>query len=105
MSKLTAKTNGLLFQTFCKAATFSGVLNKLCFIFDSYKVGLNHKLLFRYFKICSNMENFHIEVEQLRCIFKYNNYPVNIFDQCIKNVLDKMCVPKQIVSTVHKRNC
>ena len=60
-------------------------------------------LLFRFFKICSSMENFHIEVEHLRSILKCNNYPVNIIDQCIKKFLDKLYVPKQIVLTVPKR--
>ena len=49
------------------------------------------------------MENFHIEVEHLRSIFKCNNYPVNIIDQCIKKFLDKLYVPKQIVLTVPKK--
>ena len=48
------------------------------------------------------MENFHIEVELLRIFFKYSNHPVNIIDQCIKNFLDKLYVPKQIVQTVTK---
>ena len=60
-------------------------------------------LLLRFFKICSSMENFHIEIEHLRSIFKCNNYPVNIIDQCIKEFLDKLYVPKQIVPTVPKR--
>ena len=46
------------------------------------------------------MENFHIEVELLKRIFKCNNYPVNIIDQCIKKFLDKLYVSKQIVPTV-----
>ena len=60
-------------------------------------------LLFRVLKICSIMGNFHINVEHLRSIFKFNNYPVNIIDQCIKKFLDKLYVPKQIVPTVPKR--
>ena len=48
------------------------------------------------------MESFHIEVERLRIIFKCNNYPINIIDQCIKKLLDKLNVPKQIVPTVTK---
>ena len=46
------------------------------------------------------MENFHIEVELLKSIFKCNNYPVNVMDQCVKKFLDKLYVPKQIVPTV-----
>ena len=73
------------------------------FIFDTYNIGLAHTLLFRFFKICSSMGNFHIEVEQTRSIFKCNNYLVNIIDQCIKKFLDKLYFPKQIVPTVPKR--
>ena len=49
------------------------------------------------------MENCHLEVELLRSIFERNNYSVNIIVQCIKKLLDKMYVPKQIVPTVPKR--
>ena len=76
----------------------------LIMIFDSYKIGLVHTLLFQFLKIFSKMENFYIEVERLRSILKYNNYPVNMIDQCIKKFLEKFYVPKQIVSTVSKRN-
>ena len=49
------------------------------------------------------MENFTIEVEFLRSIFKCNNYTVNIIDQCNKKFWDKLYAPKQIVQTVPKR--
>ena len=49
------------------------------------------------------MENFLIEVELLRCIFKCNNYRIDIIDQCVKKFLDKLYFPKQIVPTVPKR--
>ena len=49
------------------------------------------------------MENFHIEVELLRSIFKCNNYSVNIIDQGIKKSFNKLYVPKQIVPTVPKK--
>ena len=49
------------------------------------------------------MENFHIEVELLRSIFKCNNFPVNNIDQCIKKSDDKLYDPKQIVPTVPKK--
>ena len=60
-------------------------------------------LLFRFFKICSSMENFHVEVELLRSIFKWNNYPVNIIDQCIKKFLEILYVSKQIGPTGPKK--
>ena len=99
MSKLPAKIT-LIFRK----ATFSGVYtNYNSFILETYKIGLVHTLLFRFSKICSIMENFYIEVEHLRSIFKCNNYPVNIIDQCIKKCLDKLYLPKQIVLTVPEK--
>ena len=31
------------------------------------------------------MQSFHLEVDQLRQIFKYNDYPVTLIDQCVKD--------------------
>ena len=101
--KITCKNKRFVTLIFPKI-TFCGVFtNCNSFIFDTYKIDLVHTLLFQFFKICSSMENFHIEVELLRSIFKCNNYPVNIIDQRIKKFLDKLYVPKQIVPTVTKR--
>ena len=101
--KITHK-NKRFFTSIFRKATFSGVFTIYdSFTFDTHKIGLVHILLFLFFKICSNMENLHIEVEYLRSILKYNNYPVKIIDQCIKRFLDKLNVPKQIVSAVPKR--
>ena len=100
--KITRQNKRFVTSIFRKT-TFSGVFtNYDSFISDTNKIGLVHTLLFRFFKICSSMENFHIEVELLRSIFKCNNYPVNIIDQCIKKFFDRLCVPKQIVPTVPK---
>ena len=49
------------------------------------------------------MEKFHVEVELRRSIFKCNNYPEHIIDQCIKKFLAKLYVPTQIVLTVPKK--
>ena len=84
MSKLPNKTNGFLLQFFAKLHLVECLL---------IKIGLVHTLLFQFFKICSSMENFQIEVELLRSFFKCNNYPVNINDQCIKKFFDKFDVP------------
>ena len=98
--KISRNNKRFITSIFCKV-TFSVVYtNYNSFILDTYKTGLVHTLLFRFFKICSSMENFHIEVEHPRRIFKCNNYPVNIIDQCIKKFLD---VPKQTVPTVLKK--
>ena len=99
--KLPAKRNGLLLCV-C-VSTFSRVFTNCdSFIFDAYKVGLVHMPLFRYLKICSSMKNFHVEVEQLRSIFKCK-WPVDIIGQCIKTFLDKLYVPEQIVPIASKK--
>ena len=100
--KITRQNKRFVTSIFRKA-TFSGVFtNYNSFISDTYKIGLVHTLLFQFFKIYSSTENFRIEVELLRSIFKCNNYPVNIIDQCIKKFFDKLYVPKQMVPTVPK---
>ena len=101
--KITRKNKRIVTLIFRKATISEVYTYYDSFILETYKIGLVHTLLFRFFKICSSMENFHIEVEHLRSIFKCNNYPVNIIDQCIKNFLDKLYVPKQIVLTVPKK--
>ena len=101
--KTTRKNKQFVTSIFHKA-TFSEVFtNYDSFIFDTYKIGLVHKLLFQFFKICSSIESFHLEVELLRSIFECNNFPVNIIDQYIKKFLEKLYVPKQIVPTVPKK--
>ena len=73
------------------------------FIFESFKTNLIFTLLFHCFTICSDMQSFHLEVEQLRQIFKCNNYPVGLIDQCAKNFLNRIYVPKRILITVPKK--
>ena len=101
--KITCKNKRFVTLIFRKATSSGLFTNYDIFIFDTYKLDLVHTLLFQFFKICSSMGNFHIEVELLRSIFKCSNYPVNIIDQCMKIFLDKLYVPKQIVPTVPKR--
>ena len=48
------------------------------------------------------MQSFHLEVEQLRQIFKCNNYPVGLIDQCVKTFLNKIYMPKRILITLPK---
>ena len=101
--KITSK-NKRFFTSIFRKATFNGVFtNCNSFRYDTYKIGLVHTVLFRFFKICFSMQNFHIEAEHLRSIFKCNNYPLNIIDQCIRKSLDKLYVPKDIVLIIPKR--
>ena len=56
--KITRKKKRFATSIFRKA-TFSGVYtNYDSFILETCKIGLVHTLLFRFFKICSSMENF-----------------------------------------------
>ena len=93
--KITHKNKWLVTSIFRKVK-FRGVFtNYPSFIFDTYKKGLDHTFLFRFFEIFSSMETFHAEIELLKSIFKCNNEPLNIIDQSIKIFLDKLYVPKQ----------
>ena len=48
---------------------FSGVFTNFeSFIPDIYKCGLTETLLHRSFRLCSNYENFHREIETLKSI-------------------------------------
>ena len=49
------------------------------------------------------MQSFHLEVEQLRHIFKCNNYPVGLIDRCVKTFLNKIYVSKRILITFPKK--
>ena len=101
--KITRKKNQFVTSIFRKA-TFSGIFtNCESFIFDTCKTGSAHTLVLWFFKVCSRMDNFYIEVEHLRGNFKCSNYSVNIIDQCIKKFLDKLYVPKQILPTIPKK--
>ena len=101
MSKLPSKINGFSLQSFAKPHLVVFLLYTIVFtiIFDAYKTGLVHTFLFRFFKICSSMENFHIKVEHLRSIFKCNNYPANIIDECIKIFFEDVCINRLAIIT------
>ena len=102
--KITRGSNGFSTSVFRKA-TFSGVFTNFdSFIFESYKTGLIFTLMFRCFTICSDMKSFHLEVEQLRRIFKCNNYPVALIDPFVKTFLNKIYVPKRILITFPKKD-
>ena len=100
--KITRKSKRLLTSIFRKAIFCGVYTNYDSFILETYKIGLGRLLLFLFFKICSSMENHHIKVEHLRSIFKCNNYPINIIDQCVNKFLDKLYVPKIADCTIFR---
>ena len=61
-----------------------------------HKCGLIETLLHRSFRLCSSCENFHREIQTLKTIFKHNNYPTNFVNQCIKKLLNKFFIKKDL---------
>ena len=70
---------------------------------DIYKRGLIETLLHRSFRLCSNYENFHQEIETLKSILKHNSYPHNLVNHCIKKFLNKLFVQRGLNFMVPKR--
>ena len=73
--KITRENNKFMTSVYRKP-TFSGVFpNFESFIPKSYKYNLLFTLLHRAFKLCSNFERFHQEIDKLKTIFENNDYP------------------------------
>ena len=71
--------------------TFSVVFTNFgSFIPNLYKYNLLFALLHRAFKLCSNFERFHQEIDKLKTIFENNGYPKCFVAFCIKTYLDKV---------------
>ena len=84
--------------------TFSGVLTNFeSFIPDTYKHGLIETLPHKSFRLCSNYDNFHREIETLKSILKRNSYPNNLVSHCIKKLSNKLFVQRDLNFTVPKR--
>ena len=84
--------------------TFSGVFTNFgSFIPKSYKYNLLFTLLRRAFKLCSNVERFHKEIDKLKTIFENNGYPKSFVDFCINKYLDKVFIKKEVVLKASKK--
>ena len=71
--------------------TFSGIFPNIeSLITDIYKRGSIEALLRRSFRLCSNYENFHQEMDTLKSIFKHNSYHHDFVNHCIKKFLNKL---------------
>ena len=68
--KVTRGSNGFPASVFRKAKFSGAFTNFDSFIFESYKTNLIFTLLLRCFTICSDMQSFDLEVEQLQHVFK-----------------------------------
>ena len=84
--------------------TLSGVFTNFeSFVPDIYKRGLVEILLHRSFRLCSNYENFHREIETLKSILKRNSYPHNLVNHRIKKFLNKIFVQRDLNFTVFQK--
>ena len=97
-------SNKLLVTSAFLNAIFSDVyINFKSFFPVTYKFGLVYTSLHCSFSTCSSYEKFHEEIV-LKDIFKNNEYPQFVIDNCIKNYLSKLFVPKRVIHTVDKKS-
>ena len=100
-----SRVNNSFSTNIYRKVTFSGVFTNFeSFIPISYNSNLIFTLLFRAFKLCSNLELFHQEILDLKDIFKRNVYPANFIDACIKRYLNQVFIDKKIYALHLKRN-
>ena len=101
--KINRHNNRFLTSVYGKP-TFSGVFTNFdSYIPLSYKSGLISSLLYRAFKLCSNIEIFHQEIIFLKDISKRSGYPPNFIDKCVKMFLDKIFIEKKVFSVALKK--
>lgn len=56
---------------------------------DQYKVGVIKTFLQRAYRICSDWESLHVEVERIKQLLTNNNYPQKIVDETINKFLEQ----------------
>ena len=99
-----SRVNNKFVTSVYRKPTFRGVFtNFQSFIRDIYNRGLIETLLHRSFRLCSNYENFHREIETLKSVLKHNSYAHNLMNHCIKRFLNKLFVQRDLNFTVFKR--
>ena len=84
--------------------TFTGLFTNFhSFIPLTYKRCLVSCLIHRIFNLCSSYENFHIQLEVVRNLFKLNyfGFPSYMFERITRRFLDNTFVPKPSVQTVN----
>ena len=102
-TKISRENNEFVTSVYRKP-TFNGVFTNFeSFIPDIYKLWLIETLLHRSFRLCSNYDNFHREIETLKSILKHNSYPHNLVNHCIKKFLNELSVQRDLNFTVPKK--
>ena len=80
--------------------TFTGLFTHFhSFIPLAYKHSLVSCLLHQIFNLCSNYENFHVQLELVRKLFNLNVFPSHMFDQLVRRFLNNIFEPKPVVHT------
>ena len=84
--------------------TIRGVFTNFgSFIPKSHIYNLLFTLLHTAFKLCSNFERFHQEIDNLKIIFENNGYPKIFVDFCVKNYLDKVFIKAKVLLKASKK--
>ena len=59
------------------------------FIPDKYKTSLIFTLVFRIYRIASDLSNFHLDISILKRKLKRNGFPTHVIDLCVGKFLDR----------------
>ena len=99
----TRGNNKFMTSVYCKP-TFSGVFtNSGSFIPRSYKYIFLFTLLHRAFKLCSNFDCFHQEIDKLKTIFENNGTPKVLLISVSKVLRQRFCKKESSTESLEKR--
>ena len=99
-----SRSNGKFSTSVYHKPTFTGLFTHFhSFIPLAYKRSLVSCLLHRIFNLCSNYENFHVQLEVVRKLFNLNEFPSHMFDQLVRRFLNNIFEPKPVVHTAPKK--
>ena len=85
---ITHNDDGTLSTSIYRKPTFSGLYLKWnSFVPKQFKTGLVNCLLNRAWKICSNSDLFHQEINFIKSTLAANGYPSNFLNSCINRFL------------------
>ena len=97
------RSQGKFSTSVYRKPTFTGLFTNFhSFILLTYKRCLVSCLIHRIFNLCSSYENFHIQLEVVRNLFKLNGFPSHMFERITRRFLDNTFDPKPSVQTVPK---
>ena len=101
---LIHKNETLEFSVYRKT-TFTGLsINFFSFCPIIYKINALKTLLFRSYSICSNLMNFHKEIEFLHDLFVKNQFPLHLAQSITKKFLNNIFSPSKAIHTVPKKD-